>query len=90
MRLCCNHIMTRICQKQGCLSQGGPTNIPENLTSATSLLRYGGNQAAFGAADMDSAADLMPAVSSSITLQKAGFPLPAMCLIFCLIHLQVY
>ncbi|KAK9916586.1 hypothetical protein WJX75_004592 [Coccomyxa subellipsoidea] len=52
-------------------TQGGPTSIPENLTSATSLLRYGGNRAAFGAADMDSAADLMPAVSSSITMQKA-------------------
>ncbi len=53
--------------------QGPPTSIPENLTSATSLLRYGGSRAAFGAAELDSDTGMMPAVSSSLTLHKARF-----------------
>lgn len=50
--------------------QGPPTGIPENLTSATSLLRYGDSRAAFGAAELDSPTSLMPSVSSSLTLHK--------------------
>ncbi|BDA40417.1 probable WASH complex subunit 1 at N-terminal half [Coccomyxa sp. Obi] len=53
------------------ITQGPPTSIPENLTSATSLLRYGDTRAAFGAAELDSATGLMPTVSSSLTLHKA-------------------
>ncbi|CAL8467295.1 g6832 [Coccomyxa elongata] len=51
-------------------TQGPPISIPENLTSATSLLRYGDSRAAFGAAELDSATGLMPSVSSSLTLHK--------------------
>lgn len=56
------------------VEQGPLVSIPGNLTSATSLLRYGDSRAAFGAAELDSAATLTPAVSSSLTLHKARSP----------------